>query len=139
MKISKWIIGLCVVVFIFGTIACGGGKYGDAKKAVSKSNKVLEGFLAKMDKADDAKTVAAAVTAFASEMEKIVPEMKKLEEKYPELKGAQGIPPELGEEGKKMMELWGKFASVMMKIQEYADDPEVQQAQEKLESVMQGL
>jgi hypothetical protein len=139
MKTKKWMIGLCVVVFIFGTVACGGGKYGDAKKVVSKSNKVLEGFLAKMDKADNAKDVATAVTGFASEMEKIVPDMKKLEEKYPELRGSQGVPAELGEEGKKMMELWGKFASVMMKIQQYADDPAVQKAQEKLESVMKGL
>jgi len=139
MNRTKLMIGLVVVMFLFGTIACGGGKYGDAKQAISKSNKALEGFLAKMDKADNAKTVAAAVTGFASEMEKIVPEMKKLEEKYPELRGSQGVPAELGEEGKKMMELWGKFASVMMKIQQYADDPEVQKAQEKLEGVMKGM
>ncbi|MFC2164921.1 hypothetical protein ACFLT2_07995 [Acidobacteriota bacterium] len=139
MKTSKWMVVLCVVVFIFGTIACGGGKYADAKKAVAKSNKTVAGFLEKMDKADNAKDVATAVTGFASEMEKIVPEMRKLEEKFPELKSSQGVPEELGEEGKKMMELWGKFASVMMKIQQYADDPEVQKAQEKLESVMKGL
>jgi hypothetical protein len=132
-------VGLCVVALVFGMIACGGGKYGDAKKVISKSNKVLEGFLAKMDKADNPKTVAAAVTGFAAEMEKIVPEMRKLEEKYPELRGSQGVPAELGEEGKKMMELWGKFASVMMKIQQYAEDPEVQKAQEKLEGVMEGM
>lgn len=130
---------MCAVVFIFGTIACGGGKYADAKKVVAKSNKVLEGFLGKMDKVDNAKDVAAALTGFTSEMEKIVPELKKLEEKYPDLRGSQGVPEELGEEGKKMMELWGKFASVMMKIQEYGDDPEVQKAQEKLEDIMKGL
>jgi hypothetical protein len=45
----------------------------------------------------------------------------------------------LGEEGTKMMELWGKFGAVMMKIQEYADDPEVQKAQEKLQNIMSGL
>jgi len=139
MKKTKWMIGLCVVVFIFGSIACGGGKYADAKKTVAKSNKALEAFLGKMDKIDNAKDVAAALTGFTSEMEKIMPEMKKLEEKYPELKGSQGVPEELGEEGKKMMELWGKFASVMMKIQQYGDDPEVQKAQEKLEDIMKGL
>jgi hypothetical protein len=139
MKTTKWMIVLCVVVFIFGTIACGGGKYADAKKVIAKSNKVLEGFLGEMDKADNAEAVAAAITGFTNEMEKIAPEMKKLEEKHPELKGSQGIPPELGEEGKKMMELWGKFASVMMKIQQFADDPEVQKAQEKLENIMSGL
>jgi hypothetical protein len=139
MKTTKWMCVLCAVVFIFGTIACGGGKYADAKKVVAKSNKVLEGFLGKMDTADNAKDVATALTGFTSEMEKIVPELKKLEEKYPELKGSQSVPEELGEEGKKMMELWGKFASVMMKIEQYADDSEVQKAKEKLENIMSGL
>jgi hypothetical protein len=139
MKTTKWMVVLCVVVFVFGTIACGGGKYADAKKTIAKSNEVLEDFLGKMDKADNAKDVATALTGFTSEMEKIVPEMKKLEEKYPELKGSQGVPEELGEEGKKMMELWGKFASVMMKIEQYADDSEVQKAKEKLENIMSGL
>ncbi len=139
MKTTKWMIVFCVVVFILGTIACGGGKYADAKKVIAKSNKALEGFLGKIDKADNAKTVAAALTGFANEMEKIAPEMKKLEEKYPEFKGSQGPPAELGEEGKKMMELWGKFGTVMMKIQQYADDPEVKKAQEKLQNLMSGL
>ena len=139
MKISKWMIIFCMVVFIFGTIACGGGKYADAKKVIAKSNKTLEGFLGKMDKANDAEAVAAALTSFTNEMEKIVPEMKKLEEKYPEFKDNQGPPAELGEEGKKMMELWGKFGTVMMKIQQYADDPEVKKAQDKLQNLMSGL
>jgi hypothetical protein len=45
----------------------------------------------------------------------------------------------LGEEGKKMMELWGKFASGMTKIQPYADDPEVQKAQERVQALMSRL
>jgi len=139
MKTTKWMIVLCVAVFIFGVIACGGGKYADAKKAVSESNEALEDFLGKMDTADNAKDVAAALTGFTTEMEKIAPKMKELEEKYPEFKDSQSIPEELGEEGKKMTELWGKFGSVMMKIQQYADDPEVQKAQEKLQNIMSGL
>jgi hypothetical protein len=49
------------------------------------------------------------------------------------------VPEELGEEGKKMMELWGKFGSVMMKIQQFADDPEVEKAQKRLQTVMSGM
>ena len=139
MKTTKWTIVLIAVVFIIGTIACGGGKYADAKKVISKSNNALEDFLGKMDNADNAKDVTAALTGFTKEMEKIAPEMRKLEEKYPEFKESQSIPEELGEEGKKMMELWGKFGSVMMKIQQYSDDPEVQKAQEKLQEIMSGL
>ncbi|MGD9344680.1 MAG: hypothetical protein PVH84_02380 [Candidatus Aminicenantes bacterium] len=139
MKTTQWILIMCIAVFIFGTIACGGGKYADAKKAVAESNKALEDFLGKMDTADNAKDIAAALTAFANEMEKIAPEMRKLEEKYPELKESQSIPEELGEVGNKMKELWGKFGTAMIKIQEYADDPEVKKAQEKLQGIMSGL
>jgi hypothetical protein len=139
LKTKKWMIVTCAALFILGIIACGGGKYADAKKVIAESNNALEDFLGKMDTADNAKDVAAALTSFTSEMEKIAPEMKKLEEKYPEFKESQGVPEELGEEGTKMMELWGKFGTVMMKIQEYADDPEVQKAQEKLQGIMSGL
>lgn len=45
------------------------------------------------------------------------------------------FPPELGEEGEKMAELWMTFGSVMMKIQQYADHPEVQKAQEEMSDI----
>jgi len=139
MKTSKWMVILCAIIFIAGFIACGGGKYGDAKKIIAKSNKVVEDFIGKMDKAGNEKEVAAALKGFTKAMKEITPEMKKLQEKYPDLAKSQNIPPELGEEGKKMMEVWTKMASVMMKIQEYADDPEVQAAQEEFQNVMRGF
>ncbi|MBN1224665.1 MAG: hypothetical protein JXB23_15555 [Candidatus Aminicenantes bacterium] len=139
MRTSKWLIILCTLIFLVGFTACGGGKYGDAKKIVAKSNKVVEDFLGKLDKADNAKEVATALKGFAKAMKEIAPEMKKLQEKYPEMAKSQSIPPELGEEGKKMMEVWSKMGMVMMKIQKYADDPEVQAAQQEFENVMKGF
>jgi len=135
MKVTKWIVLLCAVVFIAGTMACGGGKYADAKKVMEKSNKVMEDFLGGMEKAENAKEVAAALTDFTKAMQKITSEMKKLEEKYPELSNRQSPPPELGEIGQKMIELWSKFPSVMMKIQQYSDDPEVQKAEEEFQNI----
>jgi hypothetical protein len=141
MKNIRWIVVLTAVVFALGTIACGGGggKYADAKKAIANSNKILEDFFAEFDKADDAKSVAAALNGFVDDMEQVVPELRDLEKKYPEIGGGQSVPEELGEEGKKMMELWGKFGSIMMKIQQFGDDPEVKKAQERLQTVMSGL
>jgi len=140
MKSKLWIILLCVVVVAVGITACGGGgKYADAKKVITKSNTVLADFLEKMNSVDNAKDAAAAMNSFTDEMEKIVPEMRELEKKYPELGGGQSVPEELGEEGKKMMELWGKFGSIMTKIQQFADDPEVDKAQKRLQTVMSGL
>ena len=140
MRSKLWITLLCVVVIAVGAIACGGGgKYGEAKKVIAKSNVVLAKKKKKMDSVDNAKDAASAMNNFTDAMEKIVPQMRELEKTYPELGGGQSVPEELGEEGKKMMELWGKFGSVMMKIQQYADDPEVKKAQERLQTIMAGL
>jgi hypothetical protein len=139
MRTSKALIILCTLIFIVGFMACGGGKYGDAKKTIAKSNKIAEDFLGKMDKANNEKQVAAALKGFTKAMKEIVPEMKKMQEKYPDLAKSQNIPTELGEEGKKMMEVWSKMGAVMMKIQQYADDPEVQAAQEEFQNVMKGF
>jgi len=136
MKISKVIVLLCLCAFFVSVVACGGGgKYSDAKKVIAKSNTILESFLSKMDKADDGDKVAAALTAFTKDMKAIAPAMKELESKYPELGNRQNVPPELGEEGEKMAQLWMKFGSVMMKIQQYSDHPEVQKAQEEMNSI----
>ncbi len=135
MRLKKWMVLSCAVAFIVGTMGCGGGKYADAKKLMKESNKIMENFLAGMEKAENAKEVATVLNDFAKAMQKIKPEMEKLEEKYPELTNRQSPPPELGEIGVKTMELWSKFPSVMMKAQKYADDPEVQKAQEELQNI----
>lgn len=136
MKISKVIVLLCLGALIMSAAACGGGgKYSDAKKVVAKSNKILEDFLNKMDTANDGDAVAAALRAFVKDMKAIAPEMQELQSRYPELADRQSIPPELGEEGEKMADLWMKFGSVMMKIQQYADHPEVQKAQEEMSGI----
>jgi len=136
MKITKAVSLLCLTVFVFTLIACGGGgKYADAKKVIAKSNTILEDFFYKMEKADNGDNVAAALSVFTKDMKAVAPAMKELESKYPELANRQNIPPELGEEGEKMAELWMKFGSVMMKIQQYSDNPEVQKAQEEMSSI----
>jgi len=139
MKTSKSTVVFFTVVLIAGFTACGGGKYGDAKKVIARSNKMVEGFLTKMEKAESGKEVAAALKAFTKDMKEIAPEMKKLQEKYPDMANSQSVPPELGEEGKKMMEVWSKMGSVMMKIQQYADDADVQAAQKEFQNVMKGF
>ncbi len=136
MKKIHSMIFFCVVALLIGAVACGGGKYADAKKVIAESNKIMEDFYEDIDKADSAEKFAAALNGFTKSMQPIVSEMKKLEEKYPELGDQGDVPEELGEEGKKMMELWMKFSSIMMKAQQYADDPAVAKAMEGLENIM---
>ena len=140
MKIQKGMIFLGLAVFAIGMAACGGGetggKFSDAKSVLQKFNQNMEDWLEDMDKADSAQKVAAALNAFTSKMKDLRDEMKKIEEKYPELKGMSDPPEELKEEAKKMEELMTKMMSAMMKVSEYADDPEVQKAQKALDEVM---
>ena len=137
---KKWMTLLGLVVFILGTMACGGGggggKYADAKAAVKKFNEATEKWMETMEKADSAKKVAAALRDYAQTMKNLRADMEKMEEKYPELAGMADPPPELAEEAKKMEELMGKMMSVMMKTAQYADDPDVQAAQKEFEEVM---
>jgi len=135
MKALKWISLLSLAVFMVGLIACGGGggKYSDLKPLVKKYNQETEKFISAMENADNAKKVAAALTEFSQAMKQLKPKMDKIEEKYPELKGMSGPPPELGEDATKMGELMMKMGSVMMKAMQYADDPEVKKAQEEFE------
>jgi chaperonin cofactor prefoldin len=128
---------LSTAVFVVGTFFCGGGgKYADAKKAMAKSNQALEAFLEGMEKAENADQVAKVLDDFNKKMGTIMPEMRKLEEKYPELMNRQQVPPELGEVGQKTMELWMKFPNVLMKAQQYADDERVQKAMDELQSIL---
>lgn len=139
MNFKKWAFVLVLAAAVTGFFACGGGgggKYADMKPVVKDMIKATDKFVAEMEKADDAKKVAAALTDFSKTMKKIAPAMEKLEGKYPELKGMSDPPPELGELGPQLTNAMMKMGSVMMKVMQYADDPEVQKAQEEFENIM---
>lgn len=126
-------------IFVVGFIACGGGggKYGDAKKAMGEMMENMNNLASSLDKADDAKGVAAALNKFCDAMEKLKPTIEELEKKYPELEDEANLPPELAEYQKQMEEIGPKFGAAMMKIMQYADDPDVKAANERFEKVMQ--
>ena len=136
MKTKKWLIIVGAAVFIAGTFSCGGDNYADVKKVLADGNKVLESFLDDMGKAESADQVANILTDFNKAMGKLMPEMRQLEEKYPELLKGQEIPPELGEVGQKSMELWKQFPNVLMQAQQYADNEKVQKAMDELQNIL---
>lgn len=139
MNFKKWAFVLVLAAAVTGFFACGGGgggKYADLKPVVKNMIEATDKFVAEMEKADDAKKVAAALTEFSKTMGKIKPAMEKLEEKYPELKEMSDPPPELGELGPQLSNAMMKMGSVMMKVMQYADDPEVKKAQEEFENIM---
>ena len=135
MRLGRWMIVLGLAFSIVGLTACGGGKYGEAKKAMEKSIQIMDDFANGMDKADNAKEVAATINKFTKGMEALKPVMEELEKKHPEIKDQSNLPSELAPYAEKFAEIGQKFMSAIMKTQKYQDDPEVQKAMEKMNSM----
>ena len=127
---------LCLLISLFLLNGCGGKKYADAEELNEDAIKVMDAYVTELDKSENAKDVAAAINRFADEMEKLMPRMKKLVEKYPELKDTNNPPEELKHLQKKAEALGQKIAGSMMKIMPYMTDPEVQKAQERMNAAM---
>jgi DNA polymerase I-like protein with 3'-5' exonuclease and polymerase domains len=125
----------CVLTAIFFLPGCGGGKYADVEQASNQWTNTIEEFTAALDKATGAPAVAKAINQFADKMEKLAPTMEKLTEKYPELKNEQNLPEPLKKVLTRMEEAGKKMMGAMMKAAPYMADPEVQKAQQRLESL----
>jgi uncharacterized coiled-coil DUF342 family protein len=138
MKVWKGLLVLALAVTLAGFFACSkGGKYGEAKELLNKTVTAMEDFAKAMDKATEAKAVAAGINKFKDAMAAIKPRMQALDKKFPELKDETKVPEELKPFIKKMEEMSSKMISASMKAYQFIQDPEVQKAQEELNKVMQ--
>jgi len=127
-------VSLLILALAF---ACGkGGKYSDAKAVIDDMVKVTESYIAAMEKAEDADTVATAMNAYAAGMKKLAPRMQEIEKKYPEFKNQDEPPAELAESMEKMGQVMKKMFEVSMKTAKYAEDPKVQAAQKAMQEAM---
>jgi hypothetical protein len=134
---QKTVISLaCVLTAISFLPGCGGGKkYADAEQTSNQWASATETFASSLDKAANAQDVAKATNQFADQMEKLMPTMQKLTEKYPELKNSQNLPEPLKKVQTRVEEANKKMMGSMMKIAPYMNDPEVQKAQKRLEAL----
>ena len=128
---------VCAAVLLLMT-ACG-GKYDDAVKVHKKFADATENYIGKLEKADSSQDVADAINEFAADIEDIAPEMKKIAEKYPELKNPDTVPDELKETKTRMDAVGMKMAQQMMKTAKYMRDAEVRKAQMRLQKALAGL
>ena len=135
MKKTVFVPFLCLLAVTFLLNSCG-GKYADAKKMNEEYIELIQTYTVELDKADNAKAVAKAMDHFADGLEDIWPKMKKLAEKYPELKDKDNPPEELKASQEKSREVGKKMAGSFMKLVPYMNDPEVQKAQKRLSGIM---
>ena len=133
----KCLFGAIVLVVVFTLIGCGGGgKYSDALEINTKFADAMEDYIGELESADDAGAIAKAVNSFAAKVEKIAPRMKKLIEKYPELKNKDNYPKELKESQKRATELGQRMVGAMMKTMQHMRDKNVKAAHERLQKAM---
>ena len=127
------LLSLVATTFFIG--GCG-EKYSDVKKVNEEYVQLIEDYISDLNKATSAKEAAKAINAFSDGMEKVLPEMKKVAQKYPELKNNATPPDELKESQMKAEETGKKMVGAMMKLMPYMRDPEVQKAQKRLSTIM---
>jgi hypothetical protein len=135
MRQNVVLVLACVLTAIPFLPGCGGGKYADVEQASNQWVSAMEGFTAALNKAASAPDVAKAINQFADKADKLTPTMKKLTEKYPELKNSQNPPEPLKKIQTRMEEAGQKMMGSMMKAAPYMNDPEVQKAQQRLDSL----
>jgi uncharacterized protein YjgD (DUF1641 family) len=131
-RFIPFLFALAVLLLIAGC----GGKYADAKKVNKEYMALVQGYIDDLDKTESAQDAAKAIDRFADGMQALLPKMKALAEKYPELKDRDNIPEELKEMQAEAAEVGKKMGSAMMKLMPYMQDPEVQKAQKRLQETM---
>lgn len=123
---------ICLMPFLSNC----GGKYDEVVSLNGEFVEVMEDYVENLDKADSAKTVAAAMNDFSDKMEDLAPRLKEMSQKYPELKDTKNLPDELRASQKKSEELGKRMAGSMMKMMQFMMSPEVQAAQQRMSQVM---
>lgn len=134
---KRKIIWLCVVLGFVLTVTGCGGKYSDAVEVNEKFTSALLDYFKDLEKVDSADAAAKAINKFAEKMEKLGPEMKRMAEKYPELKDTANLPEEMKASTKEVEEASRQFAGSFMKMMRYMASADVQNAQMRLTKAME--
>lgn len=148
---------LSVVLVASVCVACSGsgaGKAEERKDAVRKDtgpNAVLgsmagiaETMATSMEKAESAAAVAAAFNGYSDGMEKLIPEIKAMLEKHPELKQKIGmkrveVPAEYKANLDRIVAASDRIFDALQKAEPYLRDEAVKKAQERFTTVMAGM
>jgi hypothetical protein len=126
----------CLFLSMFLLSGCGGKKYSDVEKVTNDYINAMDEMATKLNSAANAGDVAKAISSYTDKMEKLLPKMKEMKDKYPELNSTNNYPEELKDLEEKAKTTGQKYASSMMKMMNYMNDPQVKKAQERMNQVM---
>ncbi|PKL18592.1 MAG: hypothetical protein CVV49_05220 [Spirochaetae bacterium HGW-Spirochaetae-5] len=117
-----------------------GIKYRDAKRILAQLIKLYEEFIFKIESTEDPAVLANTVNSFSSELDKLLPEMKRINSRYPELEKFKLSPPaELLNESAMLEVLEPRLRDAFFKIQMFGSDENVKKATNDLHKVLQKM
>jgi hypothetical protein len=115
-------------------------KYGDVKKILSELIHLYESFILKIESTEDTFLISEAVKNFSVNLEILIPEIKKVNSRYPELKKFNISPPaELKDESGILLILEPRVRDAIFKIKMYSSDVRIKNAVEELQRVLKKL
>lgn len=126
-------------LLLFSFVCQAGNKYEEARDVYEDYLPVVEKYLDTVEKTENAKELARAINVFTDSMEGLVPKIRNLTAKYPELANEESIPPEYADLVKNANVLGGRFAMSFTRIAPFLADPEVEKANQRLMVVMAEL
>jgi len=135
MKCKVWTILAVVISIWLPLTAAFAADYSDAVKVNEQFVAAMEQYVEELTSANSGPTVAAAFNNYTDVMEKLVPQLKAMKEKYPEL-GSGELPEVMKPLAERAEQLGGKMAGAMMNIVPFMGDPSVQAAQQRMAQVM---
>lgn len=115
----------------------GSVKYRDAKKMLVKLIRIYEDFILKIESTEEPAAITETVRNFTVQLDTLIPELKRIHGKYPELKKSDINPPaELQNEFSLLEMLEPRLRDSFYKIKIYDKDENVKKAIDELQKVL---
>ena len=112
-------------------------KYKDAERILAELIKVYQGFIFKIESTDDPIIISNTMKEFSSSLDALIPEMKRINDKYPELKNFNTEPPdELKNESDMLEALEPRLKEAFFKIKILSGDKNIKKAMDDLHLIL---
>jgi hypothetical protein len=114
-------------------------KYEDAKMVLTDLAVLIEAFVGNMGEVDQPEDIAKVLDTFAESMKELVPEIRGIRNKYPELGSEETHPEELKPLLQRVDKDFQEMMKAYAKVNANIEDPAVKDADAKYKEVMSGL
>ncbi|MCL1865587.1 MAG: hypothetical protein FWF73_07230 [Spirochaetes bacterium] len=112
-------------------------KYKDAERILAELIKLYQDFILKIESNDDPLIISTAMKEFSSSLGSLIPEMKRINDKYPELKNFNIDPPdELKNESDMLEALEPRLKEAFFKIKILSEDKNIKKAMDDLHNTL---